>query len=800
MSDPYGEMKKYNQWICWKFVERDGRTRKVPVNPRTGYAVSVTDPKNFTSYKEAKAAADLRGYGMGFVLTEDDDFIFLDIDKCLQPDGTWSPLALRLLERLPGALCEVSVSGTGLHVIGKGKLPKGLGKRRDDLGIELYDRARYIAIGDVKSARGGCSADVTEGMLHIGLEFFPAAFDAVSVKWTTGPVAGYDGPTDDDVLIEKFLASRPASTVFGDAPKASNRDLWELNTDVLARQFPSQVDEYGFDRSAVDYSMAVRLAWWTGHDCERIERLMRDSPLMRDKWNRHKHYLRDTITDAVAHTEGFMGGRDAVEVGPVAQKLADGISQALEGFPVNAEVVERMISGSFWSGQKSKVFLLTRNGDLVQFSEKDSLSHLGMAYGAIVDSEALKAHVEAIAEERGLGSNYVRATLAIPGRRILSHLKHYNQRDRLEMRVDMFADKGRMDLLDEKVRVVFTHKPYVPTLPNYRQDVIDDYMQHFPILDEFLNFIVAARFARTRKAAYMWLHCTSDWGKGLLMSSLKSLGAVVEVSATEIEGIFEGRPVGKDIADFKRHMILLVDEFKKVNSEMKQLESEMRVSAKYQLEARVELFAKVFTSAESVESLAGDHGVEDQFANRFSYYRGQGTINSRPLFIEIGSAQYADNLQTFIAMAMNTKIDHYISLGKVESEKVGGDYLVAFHKANGIELVHNRFSNTLPDTAHEFLQWAHQQRASSAGDSQVKRRMIFCERSGRWHLASPATLVDKWLESESSKSERVSLGRKKIDLYKLMSADGRGYIAHRVQESGKVVAIRRTIMLKNVTL
>ena len=47
-------------------------------------------------------------------------------------------------------------------------------------------------------------------------------------------------------------------------------------------------------------SLAMRLAYWTGRDCSRIERLMRRCELARDKWDDRPDYLQRTILAACA--------------------------------------------------------------------------------------------------------------------------------------------------------------------------------------------------------------------------------------------------------------------------------------------------------------------------------------------------------------------------------------------------------------------------------------------------------------------------------------------------------------------
>ena len=60
------------------------------------------------------------------------------------------------------------------------------------------------------------------------------------------------------------------------------------------------------------------------------------------------------------------------------------------------------------------------------------------------------------------------------------------------------------------------------------------------------------------------------------------------------------------MSNFKRAFILAVDEFKSARSELKQLQSEISLSPKNQLSQSVEVFAKLFLSAEEVPSFASE--------------------------------------------------------------------------------------------------------------------------------------------------------------------------------------------------
>jgi hypothetical protein len=291
-------MGKYSQFILYTAVPsktRVGKTDKFPADFRTGRVVSAHDPAYWTDCNTAIAAAAQFGatYGVGFVFTESDPFWFIDLDNCLQADNTWSPVAMQLCQLFTGAAIEVSQSGQGLHIFGTGRPPEH-GCKNATYGLEFYNSGRFVALTG-NGAVGNVDADFTGVLPSLVAAYFPNEASATSGDgWTDGPREDWRGPTDDDELIRRALRSQSTSSAFGG--KASFADLWSANLDALARCYPD--DARAFDASSADAALAQHLAFWTGNDCERIERLMRKSALARDKWER-EDYLPRTIGGAV---------------------------------------------------------------------------------------------------------------------------------------------------------------------------------------------------------------------------------------------------------------------------------------------------------------------------------------------------------------------------------------------------------------------------------------------------------------------------------------------------------------------
>lgn len=317
-----------DQFILSKLVpDQNGKTIKIPCNA-SGVTINALDPENWMSLEEAESIASTRDdFAVAFVFTKDDPYFFVDIDHCLMSDGeSWSPLAYEILNLFPGAYVEVSQSGTGLHIFGSYTQMPAHGCKNTSLGIEFYHENRFAVLGS--NAMGDTGIDCTHVLPGFVDKYFKPKVSAVSqdTEWTTGPVEEWSGPTDDDELIKLACSKRSVSELFSGA-KVAFVDLWEANEEALARAWPHEYNAY--DASSADMSLAQRLAYWTGKNCERIERLMRQSALMRDKWDTRSDYLKRTIFAACGMQTKVYVDRAKVQSG-VSRKFAGGFVDATE--------------------------------------------------------------------------------------------------------------------------------------------------------------------------------------------------------------------------------------------------------------------------------------------------------------------------------------------------------------------------------------------------------------------------------------------------------------------------------------
>src|SRR5512138_306404 len=90
------ELTDRAQWVTWRY-EKEGKpvskdtagATKIPYNPRTGHKASSTNENTWAPYPIAVNAAKARKHsGVGFVFCEADPFTGIDLDDCIDPDGS----------------------------------------------------------------------------------------------------------------------------------------------------------------------------------------------------------------------------------------------------------------------------------------------------------------------------------------------------------------------------------------------------------------------------------------------------------------------------------------------------------------------------------------------------------------------------------------------------------------------------------------------------------------------------------------------------------------------------------------
>jgi hypothetical protein len=131
-------------WVLWQWVLIKNKWTKVPYQPN-GRKAKSDNPATWSTYDEVIAVVD-RFDGIGFMLS---DHGALDLDDCRDPGtGTVAPWAQALIDR-SNSYAEITVSGTGLRIIGTsaGEEVHRKWPVENGASLEAYRRTRrYITI------------------------------------------------------------------------------------------------------------------------------------------------------------------------------------------------------------------------------------------------------------------------------------------------------------------------------------------------------------------------------------------------------------------------------------------------------------------------------------------------------------------------------------------------------------------------------------------------------------------------------------------------------------------------------
>ena len=286
------ELKSYKQWILWKYEQRklDGKPAKVPYQANRSKA-NITESSHFvsfdnalTAYKEGQDFFD----GIGFVFTEHDPFLGIDIDDCCH-NGALSEQSLNILNQL-NSYTELSCSQKGVHAIIKGSLP---GNKMRKGKYEMYQEKRYFVFtGDRLDEYGDEIQERQEELNKLYASIFMEEKIEVISPDTMSKVN-----LQDKEIIE--IAS-----------KARNSNKFK------SLYYDGATSDYS-SASEADLALCSIIAYYTNSE-EQIDRIFRSSALDRTKWDREDYRSR-TIRKAI---EGLANINSLDQKKPINSKLS----------------------------------------------------------------------------------------------------------------------------------------------------------------------------------------------------------------------------------------------------------------------------------------------------------------------------------------------------------------------------------------------------------------------------------------------------------------------------------------------
>ena len=252
------EMKALKQWACYKTYYDAKRKKQVKniYSAITGRYAKCNDASTWSDYETAvRYYRKNRLHGLAFALKE--GIVFIDIDHAVEKDRIISPEARELMEIFSGSYIERSCSGKGVHILTKGVLPVNAMHKNDKKGLEMYDSHRFVCLtGDLL----GTSTNLADAHAVIGALNEHYIGKRPQLKLQVHQAQRFE----DDRLIEIISRSRQGSKF-----------------DALMR---GEQHSYA-SHSSADFALVSILAFWT-QDKAQIDRIFRQSGLMREKWDR----------------------------------------------------------------------------------------------------------------------------------------------------------------------------------------------------------------------------------------------------------------------------------------------------------------------------------------------------------------------------------------------------------------------------------------------------------------------------------------------------------------------------------
>lgn len=326
-------VRQYGLACGWQYQFRPGSEKpaKVPIDIRTGNPANPSDQTTFIPLSEL-TNFDYKKYGYdGIGLGIFGNICAIDIDHCVDANGKYSDMAIDIINTMQ-SYAEISPSDHGIRILflatnfdfDKNKYYINNQK----IGLEVYVAGatnKYVSL----TGNAICKVDLVESG-----ELLQIVLDKYMLRPQHGdPTVQLPVPSiipDDTALLEKACSA--------------------ANGDKFSALYSGDTSEYGGDDSAADMAMCNMLAFWTGRNAEQMDRLFRQSGLMRDKWDRPtggSTYGQITIEKAIAGaTQVYTPKIATVAKDPVAYNAATAAESAssIEGIASSAAANTQIIT------------------------------------------------------------------------------------------------------------------------------------------------------------------------------------------------------------------------------------------------------------------------------------------------------------------------------------------------------------------------------------------------------------------------------------------------------------------------
>lgn len=263
-------------WILWKLEPDDkGRMTKVPYSGKYDGRASSSNPNTWTTFDCVMSKLKRTGSqynGIGVCVDKSHRLIFIDIDHCVDEEGQVADHALDIVNHMESQFVELSQSGSGLHILALGEIPKSFKNSRN--GVEMYNDRRFVAM----TGRALC-----EGEPHEDADAIRYVFETYRTPEKKKKVTQHTVPDlerDDQWIVDHAMK------------RGRFRDLFNGSWKLLG---------YG-SQSEADIALCNILAFWCDCRPDQMDRIFRASSLYREKWDR-EDYRNRTLETAISNCD-----------------------------------------------------------------------------------------------------------------------------------------------------------------------------------------------------------------------------------------------------------------------------------------------------------------------------------------------------------------------------------------------------------------------------------------------------------------------------------------------------------------
>lgn len=377
-----------------------------------------------------------------------------------------------------------------------------------------------------------------------------------------------------------------------------------------------------------------------------------------------------------------------------------------KGGEVDTEAIE-LFNHIFKMGEKIYFYSKTLN-DLVDLGYKVEDTNPRLIYHVKNDYKN-----QVVLEKKGRDTKEV-----LKNKNILYNAEVLNKIEFLKESVDLFANKTKI-VKSDRVLTITQHKYFFTNLEKpslseqQQQEIINDYKEHFKEFDLILKFIVACRFTSDRRDSFLHLLVNAGWGKSFFMGLLKANNLVVQMKYEDFKS-----PCGVRPELFRNKLGLCIDEFTQFKKEFKELTNNIVIEPKFGFSTEVEVYAKLFFSAEESKSFM--IAASDQITERVNVLdkrRDNEKLIERELYSKVGNAIYFEVIAFYMNTFIKNEFEKYVEMGKIKSGLVAREILGKIYDSYGLKHKTEKIETYMKSKILLKLEQLHNDRRTKPFDS-----------------------------------------------------------------------------------